>query len=165
MSIESERTALQLRSLVKRDGTLQVSLLDVAVARPGPNEVLIRMEAAPLNPSDLGLLFGAADMSTAAASGSGIQRVVTARIPAAAMKGLAARIDISMPVGNEGAGLVVEAGSSGEAQALLGKRVAAPGGAMYAQYRNIACDQCLVYDEAKDFPPIVDGKRTMPAHQ
>ena len=147
MSTATERTALQLRSLVKRSGELELSLVSVEVSRPGPNEVLVRIEAAPINPSDLGLLFGAADMSAATVSGSADRPVVSAPIPAAAMKGMAGRLDASMPVGNEGAGVVVEAGSSAAAQALLGKAVALLGGAMYSQYRCIAADQCLVLPE------------------
>ena len=137
-------TALQLRSLVKPSGELEVSLASVPVPEPAANEVLVRIEASPINPSDLGLLFGAADMSTVKASGSPDRPVVTARIPDAAMKAMAGRMDTSMPVGNEGAGVVVAAGSSEAAQALMGKTVAVLGGAMYAQYRCIAADQCLV---------------------
>ena len=137
-------TALQLRSLVKQSGELELSLASVPVPEPAANEVLVRIEASPINPSDLGLLFGAADMSTVKASGSSDRPVVTARIPDAAMKAMAGRMGASMPVGNEGAGVVVAAGASEAAQALLGKTVAVLGGAMYAQYRCIAADQCLV---------------------
>jgi NADPH:quinone reductase len=138
------RTALQLRSLVRQSGELEVSLASVPVPEPAANEVLVRIEASPINPSDLGLLFGAADMGTVKASGSPEQPVVTARIPDGAMKAMAGRMDASMPVGNEGAGVVVAAGTSEAAQALMGKTVAVLGGAMYAQYRCIAADQCLV---------------------
>lgn len=140
-------TALQLRSLIKSSGELVLSLDSIDTPQPGPDEVLIRIEASPLNPSDLGLLFGAADMSTAKASGTAERPVVTARVPEGAMRGMAGRLDASMPVGNEGAGVVVEAGSSPAAQALLGKTVAAIGGAMYSQYRCIPADQCLVLPE------------------
>ena len=137
-------TALQLRSLVKASGQLELSLASVAVPVPKPDEVLVRIEATPLNPSDLGLLFGAADMGSARASGTPAQPVVTADIPAALMKAMAGRLDESMPVGNEGAGTVVAAGESEEAQALLGKTVAILGGAMYAQYRAMKAKACLV---------------------
>jgi NADPH:quinone reductase len=145
MSIDDNaRAALELRSLIKSSGELELSLVEVAVPRPAADEVLVRIEASPLNPSDLGLLFGAADMGSAQASGGPGRPVVTARVPEAAMKAMAGRLDVSMPVGNEGAGVVVEAGSSAAAQALLGKTVALIGGAMYAQYRCIAADQCLL---------------------
>jgi NADPH:quinone reductase-like Zn-dependent oxidoreductase len=136
-------TGLQLRSLIKASGDLEVSLVPVSIPEPGPDEVVVRVEATPINPSDLGLLFGAADMSTAKASGSADAPVITAKVPEAAMKAMAGRLDESMPVGNEGAGTVIKAGSSDAAQALLGKTVAMIGGAMYAQYRLIKAADCL----------------------
>ena len=137
-------TALQLRSMVRSNGELEVSLHEVPVPEPGRDEVLVRIEATPINPSDLGLLLGAADMSTMQAAGTAERPVITARIPERAMKAMAGRADQSMPVGNEGAGTVVKAGDSPAAQALLGKTVAMIGGAMYAQYRCIAARDCLV---------------------
>src|SRR5207302_7418587 len=107
----------------------------------------VRVEASPINPSDLGLLLGPADLSTAKFSGSKESPVVTARVPEQVLAALAARLDESMPVGNEGAGVVVKAGSSPAAQALLGKTVALFGGAMYAQFRAINAAQCLVLPE------------------
>ncbi len=136
-------TALQLRSLVQADGRLQISLEPTPVPVPGADEVLIQMQATPINPSDMGLLFGPADLSTVQVAGSAQRPVVTARIPERAMPGLAARLGHSMPVGNEGAGLVVAAGASAAAQALLGRTVAVIGGAMYAQYRAMPAAQCL----------------------
>jgi NADPH:quinone reductase len=109
--------------------------------------VLVRIDASPLNPSDLGLLFGAADMSTAAYSGTAARPVVTATIPPERMRDIAGRLDQSMAIGNEGAGVVVAAGASDEARALLGRTVAMIGGAMYSQYRSIKADQCLVLRE------------------
>jgi NADPH2:quinone reductase len=139
-----QNEAVQLRSLVKSDGTLELSLVEVEMPSPGPNEVLIRVEASPINPSDLGLLFGGADMETAKVSGTVDRPVVQATVPEAAMRGLAGRADSSLPVGNEGAGTVVDAGTSEAAQALLGKTVAAAGGAMYSQYRSVDASLCLV---------------------
>ena len=136
-------TALQLRSLVRGSGELEVALHDVPVPEPGADEVLVRIEATPINPSDLGLLFGAADLGTLQASGTAARPVVTARIPERAMKAMAGRVEQSMPVGNEGAGTVVKAGAAPAAQALLGRKVAILGGAMYAQYRCIAARDCL----------------------
>ena len=140
-------TGLQLRSLISASGVLELSLANTPIPEIGPDDVLVRIEAAPLNPSDLGLLFGAADMSTAIQGGTAALPVVTARVPEGAMKAMAARLDESMPVGNEGAGVVVKAGSSAAAQALLGKTVAMLGGAMYAQFRCIAAAQCLLLPE------------------
>jgi NADPH:quinone reductase-like Zn-dependent oxidoreductase len=138
------KTGLQLRSLIKKSGELEISLASVAIAELAENEVLVRVEASPLNPSDLGLLVGAADMASAKASGTKEAPVITAKVPEAAMKGMAARLDESMPVGNEGAGVVVKTGSSDEARALMGKTVAMIGGAMYAQYRTMRAKDCLV---------------------
>ena len=115
----------------------------VPIPVPSANEVLIRVEAAPINPSDLGLLFAGADLTAATRSGAEDASVVTARVPDAALRGMAARFGVSMPVGNEGAGVVVEAGSSAAAQSLFGKSVAALGGAMYSQYRCVPFDACL----------------------
>jgi NADPH:quinone reductase len=144
MSAPNERKQLQLRSLIRRTGELELSLAEVPIPRPGVGEVLVRIEAAPLNPSDHGLLFGAADMSAAVASGTPDRPVVTAPVPPSAMKSMAARLDQSMPVGNEGAGVVVETDASDVARALQGKKVAMLGGAMYSQFRSIAADQCLL---------------------
>lgn len=141
------RTALQLRSLVRSTGELEISLVDVPVPAPGPDEVLLRVEASPLNPSDLGLLFGAADLASARASGTASRPVITASIPPGAMKAMAGRLDRLLPVGNEGAGVVVDAGTSPAAQALLGKTVAAYGGAMYSQYRCVPISDCLLLPE------------------
>ena len=143
MSAEIPAEALALRSLVRADQTLELFLDLVPVPEPGPDEVVIRVEAAPLNPSDMGLLFAGADMAAAVASGSAERPVVTAPIPDAAMRGLAGRVGTPVPVGNEGAGTVVAAGGSPAARTLLGKVVAAAGGGMYAQYRSVNVALCL----------------------
>jgi NADPH2:quinone reductase len=111
---------LQLRSLVKDSGELELSLVRVATPAPAADEVVVRVEATPINPSDIGLLFGAADPATLAVSGTGERTVARARIPEGAIKAMAGRLGQSMPVGNEGAGTVVRAGSGDAAQALLG---------------------------------------------
>lgn len=144
MPLERTSTTRQLRSLVRSDGQLELSVIDVPLAEPAADEVVVRIEAAPINPSDIGLLFGPADMSTARFSGTTTHPVVTADIPAGEMKAVAGRIGQSMPVGNEGAGVVEQAGSSAGAQALLGQTVAIIGGGMYAQYRCMKAEQCLV---------------------
>jgi NADPH:quinone reductase-like Zn-dependent oxidoreductase len=137
------KTGLELRSLIKGSGELELSLVRVPVPEPEADEVVIRVQASPINPSDLGLLFGAADMSTAKAVGEGDQRVVTATVPQPLMRAMTGRLDQSMPVGNEGAGVVIAAGGSEAAQALMGKTVALLGGAMYAQYRRMKASDCL----------------------
>jgi len=140
---ELPTTMRQLRSLVTADGTLELSLAQVDVPQPQPHEVLVRIEAAPINPSDLGLLIATADLDTATSSGTPDNPVVTATIPPQTMRGLAGRTGQSMPVGNEGSGVVVAAGSDPEAQALMGKLVAIIGGATYGEYRTVAAGFAL----------------------
>ncbi len=138
---ELPTTALQLHSLVSEAGTLELSLADVPVAPPADGEVVIRVEATPINPSDLALLLAWADLSKASTGGTADRPTLTAPISAAAMAGLKARAGKPSPVGNEGAGTVVAAGAS--AQHLMGKVVAAAGGAMYSQYRTVPATACL----------------------
>ena len=137
-------SGLQLRSLLTKEGELQISLARVPVAEPAADEIVIRVEATPINPSDLGLLIGPADMAQAKVSGSGESTKVVAKMPAPAMRMMAARLGQDLPVGNEGAGIVVKAGASKEAQALLGKTVAMVGGAMYTQYRTAKAGEALL---------------------
>jgi NADPH2:quinone reductase len=137
-------SSLQLRSLITEAGQLQMSLRPVAEPAPGPDEVQIRVEAAPINPSDIGLLFGAADLATLAVSGEGVDALLSASVPPSAMRAMAGRVGQSLGVGNEGAGVVVAAGNSPDAQALLGKTVAALGGSMYSQLRTVKVEQCLL---------------------
>jgi NADPH:quinone reductase len=140
-------TGLQLRSTVQQDNTLELSLVDVPIPTPGPDEVLVKIEAAPLNPSDLALLFGPADLSTARVSGTAQRPIVTASIPAEMMKTVTGRIGQSLAVGNEAAGTVIGAGTAEAAQALLGRRVGIVGGEMYAQYRCVNAFMCLPLQE------------------
>lgn len=144
MTADLPDTALQLRSLVTSQGVLELSLQDVPVPAPAANEVLVRVEASPINPSDLALLTAGADMADATVGGTPERPVVTAPLSAAALAGLSSRVDIPLPVGNEGAGTVVAAGASPAAQALLGKTVGVAGGAMYSQYRAVDAASCLV---------------------
>ncbi len=142
MTYDNHGTGLQLRSEIKSSGVLQLSLARIPNITPGPDEVVVRVMGSPINPSDLGLLLGMADMSTAVLSGSPQSPVLTATVPAQFMKAMAGRLDQSMPVGNEGAGVVVAAGAN--AQGLMGRTVAILGGAMYAEYRAIKAADCLV---------------------
>lgn len=137
----------QLRSTVTNDGQLKLDLAQIDVPEPESHEVVVRVEASPINPSDLGLLFGMADMSTAKASGTAESPVITADIAPNIFKALKARVDIPMPVGNEGGGVVVAAGDSELAQSMLGKTVGILGGAMYTQFRCVKAKQCLVMPE------------------
>jgi NADPH:quinone reductase-like Zn-dependent oxidoreductase len=145
--MSTAETNLQLRSLVKKSGELEVSLVSIPIEDPKPDEVVVRVEASPLNPSDLGLLFGAADVKTAKVTGTREAPIVTAKIPEQFMRAMAGRVDQSMPVGNEGAGVVIKTGSSDAARALQGKTVAMLGGSMYAKYRTLKVAQCLPLPE------------------
>jgi len=138
-------TNLQLRSLITAGGELQLSLRQAPIPEPAADEVVIRVLASPINPSDLGLLLGPADMSTAKAGGTADSPTLTAKVPPELLAGMTPRVDQSMVVGNEGAGIVVKAGA--DAQKLIGKTVAVLGGGMYAQYRVIKAAACLVLPE------------------
>lgn len=140
-------SGLQLRTTVTDNNTLELTLVDIETADPGPDEVMVQVEAAPLNPSDLALLFGPADLTTARYAGTAERPQVSADIPEKLMPMVAARLGQSLAVGNEGSGLVVAAGSSDAAQALLGKRVGMVGGDMYSQYRCVNVFQCIELEE------------------
>lgn len=147
MGSTDAQTGLQLRSLIKSAGELELSLVEIPTPEPGADEVIVRIEATPINPSDIGLLVGAADLATVAQSKNSYGPIIAAKVPEGGMKSMTVRVDESMPVGNEGAGVVVRAGSSEAAQALLGKTVAAIGGAMYSQFRCLRARDCLVLPE------------------
>ncbi len=145
-------TGIELRSLVTPEGELRLSLEDITLSAPGPDEVVVRVEAAPINPSDLGLLLGPADLATMQAGGTADRPTLTLQVPPQRMGMLKARLGQSLPVGNEGAGEVIAAGEN--AQALLGKRVGMLGGAMYATHRKLAVrDTIVLPDDATS----VDG--------
>src|SRR5690625_324563 len=133
---------LELRSLATSGGELRLSLESVTVEEPGPDEVVVRVEAAPINPSDLALLLGPAALSTMRADGTPEQPVLVADIPERRLAAIRGRLDQSLPVGNEGAGTVVKAGSN--VQDLLNKKVSMAGGAMYTQFRKLPARDCIV---------------------
>jgi NADPH:quinone reductase-like Zn-dependent oxidoreductase len=145
MAMDEPLTGVELRSTVTSEGQLRLELVDTPVGAPGPDEIVVRIEATPLNPSDLALLLGPADMSTLEAGGTAERPTLTAAIPEWAMGSVKPRVDQPMAVGNEGAGTVVRAGENGAG--LLGKRVGMVGGAMYAQYRKINAREVIVLPE------------------
>ena len=128
MATTNPKTTLDLRSEITSDRQLVLSLVDADLPSPESDEIIVRVEAAPINPSDMGLLFGAADMASATQSGSSERPVVNADVPERFMGAMARRIDQSLTVGNEGSGVVIATGDSPEAQALIGKKVAMFGG-------------------------------------
>ncbi len=141
----NEETSKELRTRITAEGKLVMSLETVPMPKPKDDEVLIRVEASPINPSDLGLLIGPADVATLQVGGTDEFPVVTMNVPENMMKMVSARVDLSLPAGNEGAGIVVAAGAN--AESLIGKTVGVAGGGMYSQYRCVAASNCLVMHE------------------
>jgi len=136
-------TYLQMVSTVTEAGQLELALIEQAMPTPKADQIIVRIEASPINPSDHGVMFGWTDMSRASSGGEGVSRVLTVPVSSAGMKMMKARIGQALPVGNEGAGTVVAAGESEAAQALMGKIVAVMGGGMYGQYRCLPAAMCL----------------------
>lgn len=142
----SEQSSKEIRSTITSDGILELSISTAERPTPAENDVLVKVEAAPINPSDLGLLISfAADLDSLSISGEGEQAVTTAKVHPSLMPALTARLDQSMQVGNEGGGVVIDAGAN--AKHLIGKTVGVAGGAMYSQYRCVPASSCLVMDD------------------
>jgi NADPH:quinone reductase-like Zn-dependent oxidoreductase len=147
------KTYLQMLSTLTPEGALKMELVEQQMPTPKPNQVIVRVEASPINPSDLGVMFGMATMSEATSSGSGKDTSLTAPVSAQGMRVMKARVGQALPVGNEGAGTVVAAGDGEVAQSLMGKVVAVMGGGMYGQYRCVDAATCMPLlpgDTAKD---------------
>jgi len=142
----SENVSKQIRSEVTKEGKLLIYVESTGMPEPKEDEVLIRIEASPINPSDLGLLIGPADVSSMSVSGEGENAVVTMDIPEGLMRMLETRLDQSLPVGNEGGGVVVKAGHK-DLEDLVGKTVGVAGGSMYSQYRCVNAASCFVMHE------------------
>lgn len=136
-------TNIELTSTISENNKLELALREIEIPQPGENQVVIRVEAAPINPSDLGVMFSVADMTTAQQSGSADRPVISADVPAKFMGAVKKRIGKAIPVGNEGAGTVVAAGSSAAAQSLMGKTVAFIGGGSYRKYLCANVQSCL----------------------
>ena len=133
----------QIKSKISKEGLLTISLDEVNVPDPGDGEVLIKVQATPINPSDLGLLVGPADVSSLKEVEKG--SVVEMKVPDGLIRSVAARFDQNLPVGNEGSGIVESAGKG--AEHLIGKTVGLAGGAMYSEYRCVPASSCLVMND------------------
>jgi NADPH2:quinone reductase len=143
----SKEFSKEIRSNVTSDGNIEISIASVEKPVPAENEVLIKVEASPINPSDLGLLISfAADLDSLNVSGSGDETVAKMRVHPGLMKAMTPRLDQSMKVGNEGGGVIEDAGTG--AEDLIGKTVGVAGGAMYSQYRCVPASSCLVMDDS-----------------
>jgi NADPH:quinone reductase-like Zn-dependent oxidoreductase len=147
----TELHGLELRTLISSGGTLRLWLQDVPVPEPAADEVVVRVQVAPIKPSDIGVLFGPADLATLQGAGTAGRPEATAKVPPARIEGVSGRLDQALPAGNEGAGTIVAAW--GDAQDLVGRVVAARSFGMYAQYRLIKLADCLVLAEGA--PPLV----------
>ena len=141
-----DKYSKEIRSTVTSDGNVELSIVKVDTPTPTDDEVLIEILAAPINPSDLALLttFGG-DLSNINISGSGDDTVASMKVHPAVMKSMKSRMDKSMAAGNEGAGVVVDAGVN--AKSLIGKTVGLAGGSMYAQYKCAPAMNCLVMED------------------
>ena len=147
----SEQTSKEIRSTVTSDGDITISIVNVPMPIPKENEVLIKVEASPINPSDLALLTTfAADLDSLTVTGSGDDTVASMRVRPALMKAMTPRLDQAMQAGNEGSGVVVDAGAN--AKQLIGKTVGVAGGAMYSQYRCVPAQSCLVMEDGTTCP-------------
>lgn len=140
-------TGRRLISEVRPDGDIELRIQQAPVPALQAGEVLVRVEAAPIHPSDLGMLLMAGDVTRAEAIGEGGDTRLRLPVPDAARAMMAARAGFAMTVGNEGAGVVVAAGDTA-GEALIGRNVAAFAGGMYADYRVLARD---------DVMPLPDG--------
>lgn len=129
---------------VKADGSLELYLADLPMPQPKPHEVLVRVAASPINPSDLGLMVGAGDAASATAMSRDGLPGIAMPVSEAGMRFMAGRVGQALPIGNEGCGIVVAAGDAPEAQALMGKMVALIGGEIYAEYRCLPAQMCMV---------------------
>lgn len=137
-------TSARVLTRLDADGMLNVHVAETEVGTVAPDEVVLRIDAAPINPSDIGHMFGAADMRGARSVLRDGRKTLVAPVPSAALARMALRIGTSLPCGSEAAGQVVAAGDSGEARALLGRTVAVIGTGMYARYRRVRAADCLV---------------------
>jgi len=136
---------LVLHSTTTQNGSVRLSLDPAPVDAPGDDEVVVRVEATPINPSDLGAMLGPADLATAKAEGTGAARTVTARVPEQYLSAAAGWINQPVPIGYEGAGTVVSTGRN--AQPLMGKRVGVMGFGLFSRYYKARAMDCIPLPE------------------
>lgn len=140
-------TYMQMVSTLTEEGVLRMELVEQKMPDPKPGQIIVRVEATPINPSDHGVMFGWSNMAAASSSGSGKDTVLTAPVPEQGMRMMKARIGQALPVGNEGAGTVVAAGEGDYPQSLIGRTVAVMGGGMYGEYRAVDAMMALPLHE------------------
>ncbi len=137
------KTYKALISTVTEGGQLRMEMVEKEMPSLKPDQVLIKVEASPINPSDHGVMFGYSDMAKASNEGDAL----VAPVPPMGMRMMKGRLGQALPIGNEGAGTVVATGDSDAAKALMGKTVAAMGGGMYAEYRAVPIQSVLPLKE------------------
>jgi NADPH2:quinone reductase len=137
--------SVELRSEITAAGQLRLSLDEREVGPSGPDEVVIRVEATPINPSDLNQLLGPAELATLERGGTSERPVVTATVPPHLVGMTASRAGQSLTLGVEGAGTVVDAGAN--AQHLVGAVVSAAPGQMYTQYRKLPASEVFPFPD------------------
>jgi len=142
MTIGRDGKGLRLETLVTSSGTLRLELVEFDIPEPRPDEVLVRIDAAPINPSDIVLLLGSADISTAKVSGTENYPALVCEVPGAGLRAMSARLDRPLAAGNEGAGEVIAAGAN--VSHALGQRVAMLGGGMYSEFRCLNYSECMI---------------------
>lgn len=152
MSDALPTSQLRLTSLVTPDGSIELTLVSAPVPTPAPGEVLVRVEAVPINPSDVGVLLARAEPASFEAVGSAEFPAVRGRVPDASSPALRARLGIPLTPGNEGSGVIVAVGDPAREEELLGRTVAMNPRQMYQQYRTVPIDTCIVVDEGT--PPV-----------
>jgi NADPH:quinone reductase-like Zn-dependent oxidoreductase len=150
MPADLPATALELRSTLTNDGVVTMAIRETEVTAPTDDQVVVRIDAAPINPSDLGMMFAGGDADAGLPAGDGAYGAVAVPVTEAAVAAQRARLGKPMPVGNEGGGVVVAGGSSPAAQALIGKTVGFLSGNAYAQYRTLHVSQCLAMPDGTD---------------
>ena len=135
----------QLFTNVTSDGQLEISLNTVEIPQPKPHQVVVKIEASPINPSDMWPMFGPADLRHASLDVDAMK--LTAPVHKGFLPRIKSRLDMALPIGNEGAGTVVAAGESEAAQALLGKTVAVLSGACFAEYSCVPVQACMLHND------------------
>jgi NADPH:quinone reductase-like Zn-dependent oxidoreductase len=136
---------MQLFTHISSSGELTLSMQEKEVPKPKSHEVIVRVEAAPINPSDMFPMFGPANLKEASYDKESL--ALSAPVDQSMLSKVKSRLDQTLPIGNEGAGTVVEAGDSEAAQALMGKTVAILSGASYSQYCCVPAKSCIVHKQ------------------
>jgi NADPH:quinone reductase-like Zn-dependent oxidoreductase len=139
-------TSKQLFTLISNEGQLEISLKTVDVPQPKAHEVIVRIEAAPINPSDMWPMFGPANLAEGVLSED--KSTFSAPVHKGILPRIKSRLGQVLPIGNEGAGTVIAAGDSEAAQSLMGKTVAILTGGTYAQYCCVPAQACIVHNES-----------------